>query len=365
MNCFYYLIILFQLILIVSSQNPTVEIVKTEPAANKGRVIYAQRDEDVTIWCYVENLRPLTKVRYQKTSKSPTGKVQLIDISENERPKDNTKYAIEKPKDFTWRLRIKSTQTHDSGVYSCYIRISEYKSEFSNVTLIVFSKPTFVDHKTTSDAEYKKDEHVKLQCTTEGDPKPYIEWTRVGNALLPIGRERSENPVLDISRIQPQDRGLYRCRSWNMMGEISRQIAVGVLFPPVIEASYSIVKQTEGYLIELQCLVEVNPSPTTAYWLKEDGEIIARSNGRYAVNTFKGAFGHYTIELVINGVKSTDYGSYSCYVTNVIGTEHQSVTLIRSDVPMPSFKQGKIISSSSMIKSSYFIMIPLFLCTFL
>lgn len=42
----------------------------------------------------------------------------------------------------------------------------------------------------SSDADYQKNDHVILKCISEGVPAPFIEWTRVGNAVLPIGKER-------------------------------------------------------------------------------------------------------------------------------------------------------------------------------
>lgn len=48
----------------------------------------------------------------------------------------------------------------------------------------------FLDHEMTTDADYQIGDRVTLRCSANGDPKPHVEWTRVGNGLLPIGKER-------------------------------------------------------------------------------------------------------------------------------------------------------------------------------
>lgn len=136
------------------------------------------------------------------------------------------------------------------------------------------------------------------------------------------------------------------------MGEISRVINVRVLFTAVIEPLNAEVYQKEGYLMELQCLVEINPSPTRVYWKREDGMIISQSSDRMKLNLFKGAFNRYTVELIIKRVEKEDFGSYDCYVTNNIGTSFETIKLIRSKTPRPSAKQNKVISSSPVFKQT-------------
>lgn len=103
-----------------------------------------------------------------------------------------------------------------------------------------------------------------------------------------------------IPAIKPQDRGTYRCRSWNNMGEIFRDISVGVRFKAEISVQNPIVRQKVGYVIELQCLAEVNPSPTTTIWRKKTGNSITTftvSSGRYIsyLCKFKSRFINYFI----------------------------------------------------------------------
>lgn len=342
MELSYYLLAL--LITIVSAQDPRVKITRTEPDL-RGFIIRAQRGKDVTIWCHIENLRPNSIVRFDKIN-------PYKPISKNEYPTDNTKYAIEKPKEFTWRLRIKAAQLSDSGNYSCNIGLTGYDKKYANVTLIVNAKPVFVNPQTTSDSIYKNGYKVILNCSTTGYPKPYVEWTRLGNALLPIGREKFQNATLTIPAIKPQDRGTYRCRAWNNMGEILRDIRVGVRFKAQINVQHPVVKQKVGYVIELQCLAEINPYPTTTIWRRRSGNSIISysvTSGKYKVNSMQGAFNRFIYELIINGVDEDDYGEYTCEINNVEGKSSAKIMLERSDVAMPSYKMGVPLSSANKI----------------
>ncbi len=50
--------------------------------------------------------------------------------------------------------------------------------------------PTLIATQTSSDMIVKEGDNVELMCNASGKPPPTIEWTRLGNALLPIGKER-------------------------------------------------------------------------------------------------------------------------------------------------------------------------------
>ncbi|CAD5116378.1 DgyrCDS5274 [Dimorphilus gyrociliatus] len=325
------------LITFASAQDPIVRITRTEPE-QRGNVIRAQRGKDITIWCHVENLRENINVRFEKEFSS-----SVKSISRNEYPSDNTRYAIEKPKEFTWRLRIKAVQLTDSGVYICHVYLDKYSKSKAYVNVLVNAAPVFVNDQTTSDSIYKNGYKVILNCSTTGYPKPYIEWTRLGNALLPIGRERFQNSTLEIKSIKPQDRGVYRCRSWNIMGEIARDITVGVRFKAEIRVQNRILKQKLGYVIELQCLAETNPYPIGLSWKRRSGSTLQTftvSSGRYVVNAVKGAFNRFIYELIINGVQQEDYGEYTCEINNVEGKSSAKILLEESEIPMPSIKRG-------------------------
>ncbi len=50
---------------------------------------------------------------------------------------------------------------------------------------------------------------------------------------------------------------------------------------------------------------------------------------RFKVQTIEGAFSRLTYELIINGVRDEDYGTYQCIVRNQEGTTTRSIQLIR------------------------------------
>ena len=59
-----------------------------------------------------------------------------------------------------------------------------------NILFSTTVKPYLLPDSTSSDMTVTQGEDLTLRCNGTGLPKPVIEWTRLGNALLPIGTER-------------------------------------------------------------------------------------------------------------------------------------------------------------------------------
>jgi len=49
------------------------------------------------------------------------GSSSILALSQDMALEDNIHYSIEKPTQFTWRLRIRSIQVTDEGTYQCFV----------------------------------------------------------------------------------------------------------------------------------------------------------------------------------------------------------------------------------------------------
>jgi len=49
------------------------------------------------------------------------GTSKLLSLSQDMALEDNIHYSIERPTQFTWRLRIRSIQVTDEGIYQCFV----------------------------------------------------------------------------------------------------------------------------------------------------------------------------------------------------------------------------------------------------
>lgn len=315
------------------------------------KTIEAKRDQHVTLSCFVEDPPENSQVRWQKRYVDKTGRRQVDLVSQDMAIYDVTKYSIEKPTDSTWRLRIKNIQVYDEAEYVCFIQLTEVAITEDRRMVYVRVPPFFDMTGTSSDTTVLKNGNLDLKCNASGRPWPTVEWTRLGGALLPIGKEKHIGAVLAIKNIQPQDRGRYRCHVWNSIGEIRRDIDVDVKFEPIVTVPVGqrTIYQAPGYRMELQCFVEANPLPMMEEmkWIKSDsGLSFSVSSDRYIIRTLEGAFSRMNYELIIDGVTDKDYGDWTCQIKNSMslsGPTLGRVSLKRTDTPQDSIKLGQVI----------------------
>lgn len=330
----------------VFAQDPTVTITNTEPVAYRG-VIQVSRDSDVTLDCYVENKPIGSMVRWNRVYRDTSGREQIQKISEDKAVEDNIRTSIEKPTQFTWRLRLKHVQVTDEGNYHCFVRTTRDTTKQTNMTVLVAIPPFLDPEKTSSDMVVKESDTVDLSCNASSRPPATIQWTRLGGALLPIGKEMHFEPRMTIQSIKPEDRGTYRCRAFNTIGgkinQVIRDVKIDVRFQPQITPIHRVVQQKTGYLIELQCLVEANPFPNPEnndlMWVRK-GRVMTSSSGNLKIKYTYGAFNRMIFEMILSPVKKDDYGTYRCQVRNSEGNSFQTLELEESQEPMPSYKLG-------------------------
>lgn len=328
--------------------DPTVRITETVPDVTEGKIMLAKRGQDVTMSCFVENKQQGSEVRWQRTYIDSYGKEQTEPISKDQAVDDNTRFGIEKPTMFTWRLRIRAIPIAYEGTYRCYVQVQLQIKAFEERVIIVYVPPTLIPERTSSDMTVEEGDTFDLMCDAIGVPKPMIEWSRQGRKPLPVGKEKAMGERLTVTNIQYHHRGLYRCVASNIIGTVTRNIEVKVKFRPKVKAVYSVVKQAQGYVTVLQCIVEANPNPSREELSWYKGAVtMSRTSGRFQVSVIQGAFNRLTFELRIDGVRSEDYGTYSCQAGNNFGLSSDTVQLQEVSVPQRSVKLGIVIKSAA------------------
>lgn len=338
------------LIVTVFAQDPVVQIKQTIPPTGNYQTIQAIRDQDVVMDCYVEN-KPLdVQVRWTKNwYEKSTGIYRTVPVSVDLGVEDNTKFGLEQPTYQTWRLRIRYIQLADEANYTCEVPTAGWGKikSWDNRTVIVLIPPRLDLAYTSSDKTLEEGTDDEFVCNATGRPEPLVQWSRMGNALLPTGSETFSGSILPLKKIRPEFRGRYRCRVFNMVGDITRVMELRIQFKPRVTVAREVVAQKPGYLIELQCYIEANPVPKEAglVWVKNN--IVIMDTKRTQLIKTSGAFQRLSYELIIKSVKADDFGRYECRVKNDFGLTSAFVTLQQSQDPMPSIKRGVIISSAN------------------
>ncbi|ESN93654.1 hypothetical protein HELRODRAFT_194010 [Helobdella robusta] len=363
---------------ICSAQDPTVMIRDTVPETEDNNIIVVERDTELIMNCYVENLYQAYLLRWQREYiDKDDGLFKTQSISQDMALDDNIHYSIEKPSQYTWSLRVRGVQVADEGRYICFVQMTQISrsKDYRDVKVIV--KPFFEPQNISPDSSANEGESLNLICNATGIPTPNVIWSRLGGALLSIGQEKYEGSQLSLRNLQAGDRGTYRCTSMNGYGTNAHDVEVDIKFKPIVTVGKLVYEQAVGYRIELQCFIESNPLPKTELtaWIKGT-TTFTQSSDRYTINWIEGAFNRMTYELIIKNVQPEDFGTFSCRVT--IDEEKKSSTAgtitlkqvsmgtgieripwhripmgIESDKPQPSIKLGRVIGANENPEESF------------
>ncbi|XP_060911599.1 roundabout homolog 1-like isoform X1 [Labrus mixtus] len=161
-------------------------------------------------------------------------------------------------------------------------------------------------------------EPAVLECQPpRGHPEPTISWRKDGSNL----DDRDERITirsgkLMITNTRKSDAGKYICVGTNMVGERESEIAeLTVLERPTFIKRPSSVVVLADESVEFHCVVQGDPVPTVR-WRKDDFDL---PKGRFEI------LEDHT--LIVRQVTSSDEGSYTCVVENMVGKSEASATL--------------------------------------
>ncbi|XP_024121650.1 roundabout homolog 1 isoform X3 [Oryzias melastigma] len=161
-------------------------------------------------------------------------------------------------------------------------------------------------------------EPAVLECQPpRGHPEPTISWRKDG-ANLDDRDERItiRSGKLMITNTLKTDAGKYICVATNMLGERESETAELTVLerPTFVKRPSSVVVLTDES-VEFHCVVQGDPVPIVR-WRKDDSDL---PKGRYEVVE------DHT--LIIRQVTSSDEGSYTCVVENMVGKSEASASL--------------------------------------
>ncbi|KAA0720851.1 Leucine-rich repeats and immunoglobulin-like domains protein 3 [Triplophysa tibetana] len=233
--------------------------------------------------------------------------------------------------EYTTTLQLRSVEFSSEGKYQCVIS-NHFGSSYSNkAKLTVNMLPYFT--KMPMDLTIRGGATARLECAASGHPSPQIAWQKDGGTDFPAARERRmhvmpKDDVFFIVDVKTEDIGVYSCTAQNTAGSVSANATLTVLETPSFLRPLMDRTVVKGETAVLQCIASGSPPPRLN-WTKDDSPLLVTERHFFAAGNQL---------LIIVDAAEADAGTYTCEMSNPLGTERGNVRL--SVLPNPNCDSG-------------------------
>ena len=186
----------------------------------------------------------------------------------------------------------------------------------------------------SKDVWVQEQQNITIACNATGQPLPSITWSKsVGG--LPKDKTEVKTGNLTIYKVEKKDRGTYICKAENILGSTTALAQLTVVSRLRFKARPpQEVTPVIGSTLRLPCVAE-SDLRTTINWTK-DGKSSLPANSNVL----------WTGTLVLENIKKSHEGYYSCRASNALATVEAKVK-INSPVVTSCSVIRKYVSSVS------------------
>ncbi|XP_061659315.1 neural cell adhesion molecule 1a isoform X1 [Syngnathoides biaculeatus] len=247
-------------------------------------------------------------------------------------------------------LVIKDVVKVDEGDYTCTARnkAGEMSQEVS-LNVFVQAKITYLNNQTATEF----DKEVTLTCEASGDPTPSISWS-FQNRMFSEGEQSHDRNIVVRSHARVSSlllknvdftyAGQYLCSASNSIGQDTQPVYLEVRYAPKIMGVVT-VYTWEGNPANISCEVEAHPGASVTWF--RDGLQVPSDN----TTNLKLYSTPRISYLEVFPESQSDFGSYNCTASNVMGIESKEFLLIQAEVPSsPKIQRLEPFSSSAVVE---------------
>uniref|UniRef100_A0A671SEX0 Ig-like domain-containing protein n=1 Tax=Sinocyclocheilus anshuiensis TaxID=1608454 RepID=A0A671SEX0_9TELE len=233
--------------------------------------------------------------------------------------------------EYTTTLQLRHVEFTSEGRYQCVISNHFGSSYSTKAKLTVHMLPYFT--KMPMDLTIRAGATARLECAASGHPSPQIAWQKDGGTDFPAARERRmhvmpRDDVFFIVDVKTEDVGVYSCTAQNTAGAVSANATLTVLETPSFLRPLMDRVVVKGETAVLQCIAGGSPPPRLN-WTKDDSPLQVTERHFFAAGNQL---------LIIVDAADADAGTYTCEMSNPLGTERGNLRL--TVMPNPNCDSG-------------------------
>ncbi|XP_013145037.1 PREDICTED: irregular chiasm C-roughest protein-like [Papilio polytes] len=157
---------------------------------------------------------------------------------------------------------------------------------------------------------------LSLECKADGNPKPYVWWTKNGQIIATNG------PKLILAPVTRNHSGTYGCQARNSLGTSdSVKIDIDIKFPPRVTwvGPDFVIDANLFSQVTLECIAEGNPLPLYQWYHRPESTIHSNDNKIFDDDYLISS----TTQLQLHNVSYHQHGKYICVAKNYIGHEEK------------------------------------------
>ncbi|XP_068685513.1 uncharacterized protein [Montipora foliosa] len=194
------------------------------------------------------------------------------------------------------------TRTMPTGgefVFKCMVNntVGTAMSPNVSVTVSVFSSIEAIKGNRT----LTEGENLNLSCQASGHPLPFVSWIKVGSG------QRTNSSNLELTNIQRNQYGEYRCEASNPCNVDTNMATVDVQYQPEITHISAPQTVNRGNVVTLNCTADGNPAATVRWTRLSDNSDV-------------------NMPLTIS--RKDDEGNYRCTASNSIGSVTRETSIV-------------------------------------
>ncbi|XP_076305226.1 nephrin-like [Tachypleus tridentatus] len=233
-------------------------------------------------------------------------------------------------------LKLENASRLDSGIYYCRAE-NDQGSSNASVELNILYPASILN--LTQNQMVNEGVKVLLECWIDSNPitRDTGTWRRRGvDTVFETRNLGSGKFLLEINKITRTDSGEYECVAYNGIGQHDvKQVQLSVMYRPVFLESNMQTKVAgeEGKTVVIRCEVDAMPDVTFDWYFKGKPISWVFPVWKYTIKTERKEDMSWVNVLHVYHVTSTDFDTYTCDVSNIVGKTSVDINLVKSSEP--------------------------------